>query len=129
MPTGTLLLIDDETSLRQLLARVLELEGYTLLTAPTTRDLTTRDLVKRALERGRAMSDAGEVRLRESLCKASYEHAFTAFAELGWIEPAPPEPNAKTSAKGEPAVKWRLAKEHSDAESVRALERMWIELL
>lgn len=34
MPTGTLLLIDDEARLRQLLARVLELEGYTPLQAP-----------------------------------------------------------------------------------------------
>ncbi|SNR29745.1 sigma-54-dependent transcriptional regulator [Hymenobacter mucosus] len=34
MPSGTLLLIDDETSLRQLLARVLELEGYAVLQAP-----------------------------------------------------------------------------------------------
>jgi DNA-binding NtrC family response regulator len=34
MPTGTLLLIDDEARLRQLLARVLELEGYTALQAP-----------------------------------------------------------------------------------------------
>ena len=34
MPTGTLLLIDDEARLRQLLARVLELEGYTVLQAP-----------------------------------------------------------------------------------------------
>ncbi|GAB2793348.1 DNA-binding NtrC family response regulator [Hymenobacter luteus] len=37
MPAGTLLLIDDETSLRQLLARVLELEGYTVLQAPDAR--------------------------------------------------------------------------------------------
>jgi len=37
MPKGTLLLIDDETSLRQLLTRVLELEGYTMLTAPDAR--------------------------------------------------------------------------------------------
>ncbi|MDF7813757.1 sigma-54 dependent transcriptional regulator [Hymenobacter sp. YC55] len=35
MPDGTLLLIDDEGSLRQLLTRVLELEGYTVLPAPT----------------------------------------------------------------------------------------------
>ncbi|RYU76444.1 sigma-54-dependent transcriptional regulator [Hymenobacter persicinus] len=35
MPKGTLLLIDDETSLRQVLTRVLELEGYSMLTAPT----------------------------------------------------------------------------------------------
>ncbi|WP_324673266.1 sigma-54 dependent transcriptional regulator [Hymenobacter sp. GOD-10R] len=34
MPTGTLLLIDDEARLRQLLARVLELEGYTVVQAP-----------------------------------------------------------------------------------------------
>ena len=34
MPTGTLLLIDDEARVRQLLARVLELEGYTVLQAP-----------------------------------------------------------------------------------------------
>ncbi|TYZ06211.1 sigma-54-dependent Fis family transcriptional regulator [Hymenobacter lutimineralis] len=34
MPTGTLLLIDDEPRLRQLLARVIELEGYTVLQAP-----------------------------------------------------------------------------------------------
>ncbi|MBX0289600.1 sigma-54 dependent transcriptional regulator [Hymenobacter sp. HSC-4F20] len=34
MPTGTLLLIDDEARLRQLLARVLELEGYSVLQAP-----------------------------------------------------------------------------------------------
>ncbi|MEJ7660841.1 MAG: response regulator [Hymenobacter sp.] len=34
MPTGTLLLIDDEARLRQLLARVLELEGYVVLQAP-----------------------------------------------------------------------------------------------
>ncbi len=34
MPTGTLLLIDDEARLRQLLAQVLELEGYTVLQAP-----------------------------------------------------------------------------------------------
>ncbi|QDA62001.1 sigma-54-dependent transcriptional regulator [Hymenobacter jejuensis] len=33
MPTGTLLIIDEETRLRQLLARVLELEGYTVLQA------------------------------------------------------------------------------------------------
>ncbi|UPL48541.1 sigma-54-dependent transcriptional regulator [Hymenobacter sublimis] len=37
MPAGTVLLIDDETSLRQLLARVLELEGYTVLQAPDSR--------------------------------------------------------------------------------------------
>ncbi|WP_055562636.1 response regulator [Hymenobacter sp. AT01-02] len=34
MPSGTLLLIDDEARLRQLLARVLELEGYAVLQAP-----------------------------------------------------------------------------------------------
>ena len=34
MPTGTLLIIDDEARLRQLLAQVLELEGYTVLQAP-----------------------------------------------------------------------------------------------
>ncbi|MGI4874072.1 MAG: sigma-54-dependent transcriptional regulator [Janthinobacterium lividum] len=34
MPAGTLLLIDDEARLRQLLAQVLELEGYTVLQAP-----------------------------------------------------------------------------------------------
>jgi len=34
VPTGTLLLIDDEARLRQLLAQVLELEGYTVLQAP-----------------------------------------------------------------------------------------------
>ncbi|TGE24367.1 sigma-54-dependent Fis family transcriptional regulator [Hymenobacter aquaticus] len=37
MPTGTLLIIDDETRLRQLLSRVLELEGYTVLQAPDAR--------------------------------------------------------------------------------------------
>ncbi|TGE18071.1 sigma-54-dependent transcriptional regulator [Hymenobacter elongatus] len=37
MPTGTLLIIDDETSFRQLLARVLEREGYTILQAPDAR--------------------------------------------------------------------------------------------
>ncbi|TGE04914.1 sigma-54-dependent transcriptional regulator [Hymenobacter fodinae] len=37
MPSGTLLLIDDEPRLRQLLARVLELEGYTILQAPDAR--------------------------------------------------------------------------------------------
>ncbi|UYZ64742.1 sigma-54-dependent transcriptional regulator [Hymenobacter weizhouensis] len=37
MPTGTLLLIDDETHLRQAIARMLELEGYTVLTAPDAR--------------------------------------------------------------------------------------------
>ncbi len=34
MPTGTLLIIDDEARLRQLLAQVLTLEGYTVLQAP-----------------------------------------------------------------------------------------------
>lgn len=34
MPDGTLLLIDDEPRLRQVLARVLELEGYTVAPAP-----------------------------------------------------------------------------------------------
>ena len=34
MPNGTLLLIDDETVLRQAVARTLELEGYTVLQAP-----------------------------------------------------------------------------------------------
>lgn len=34
MPAGTLLLIDDEPRLRQVLARVLELEGYTVAQAP-----------------------------------------------------------------------------------------------
>ena len=34
MPTGTLLIIDDEARLRQLLAQVLELEGYAVLQAP-----------------------------------------------------------------------------------------------
>ena len=37
MPTGTLLIIDDEARLRQLLAQVLELEGYTVLQAPDAR--------------------------------------------------------------------------------------------
>ncbi|PJJ60428.1 sigma-54-dependent transcriptional regulator [Hymenobacter chitinivorans] len=37
MPTGTLLIIDDETRLRQLLSRVLELEGYTVLQAADAR--------------------------------------------------------------------------------------------
>jgi DNA-binding NtrC family response regulator len=37
MPSGTLLLIDDEPRLRQLLARVLELEGYTILQAADAR--------------------------------------------------------------------------------------------
>ncbi|RPD47605.1 sigma-54-dependent Fis family transcriptional regulator [Hymenobacter sediminis] len=37
MPAGTLLLIDDETSLRHVVARVLELEGYTVLQAPDAR--------------------------------------------------------------------------------------------
>ncbi|GAB3243689.1 hypothetical protein GCM10027346_40690 [Hymenobacter seoulensis] len=34
MPTGTILLIDDEAMLRQAVARTLELEGYTVLQAP-----------------------------------------------------------------------------------------------
>jgi len=37
MLTGTLLIIDDEARLRQLLAQVLELEGYTVLQAPDAR--------------------------------------------------------------------------------------------
>ena len=37
MPTGTLLLIDDEPGLRRVVARVLELEGYAVLTAPAAR--------------------------------------------------------------------------------------------
>ena len=37
MPTPTLLLIDDEADLRRVVARVLELEGYTVLTAPDAR--------------------------------------------------------------------------------------------
>ncbi|PJJ60443.1 sigma-54-dependent transcriptional regulator [Hymenobacter chitinivorans] len=37
MPTGTLLLIDDEGPLRQAIARMLELEGYTVLQAPDAR--------------------------------------------------------------------------------------------
>ncbi len=37
MPTGCLLLIDDETSLRQVMARLLELEGYTVQQAPDAR--------------------------------------------------------------------------------------------
>jgi len=37
MPAGTLLLIDDEPGLRRVVARVLELEGYTVLTAPDAR--------------------------------------------------------------------------------------------
>jgi DNA-binding NtrC family response regulator len=35
MPSGTLLLIDDEPSLRQVLSQILELEGYTVLQAPS----------------------------------------------------------------------------------------------
>ena len=35
MPNGTVLLIDDEAMLRQAVARTLELEGYTVLQAPT----------------------------------------------------------------------------------------------
>ena len=34
MPNGTLLLIDDEAALHQAVARMLELEGYTVLQAP-----------------------------------------------------------------------------------------------
>ena len=37
MPANTVLIIDDEAELRQLLARVLELEGYTVLQAPDAR--------------------------------------------------------------------------------------------
>ena len=37
MLTDTLLIIDDEPSLRQVLARVLTLEGYTVLQAPDAR--------------------------------------------------------------------------------------------
>lgn len=37
MPANTVLIIDDEADLRQLLARVLELEGYTVLQAPDAR--------------------------------------------------------------------------------------------
>lgn len=37
MPANTILIIDDETELRLLLARVLELEGYTVLQAPDAR--------------------------------------------------------------------------------------------
>ena len=37
MPDGTLLLIDDETALRQAIARMLELEGYTVRQAPDAR--------------------------------------------------------------------------------------------
>ena len=37
MPTNTILIIDDEPELRQLLARVLELEGYAVLQAPNAR--------------------------------------------------------------------------------------------
>ncbi|SHM14900.1 sigma-54-dependent transcriptional regulator [Hymenobacter psychrotolerans] len=37
MPEGTLLLIDDEAPLRQAIARMLELEGYTVLQAPDAR--------------------------------------------------------------------------------------------
>jgi len=56
MPTGTLLIIDDEARLRQLLARVLKLEGTPCsrpptqletdtnhyFTAPTTRSASTK---------------------------------------------------------------------------------------
>lgn len=37
MPANTVVIIDDEAELRQLLARVLELEGYTVLQAPDAR--------------------------------------------------------------------------------------------
>ncbi|GAB3243703.1 sigma-54 dependent transcriptional regulator [Hymenobacter seoulensis] len=37
MPDGTILLIDDEASLRQILSRVLGLEGYSVLQAPDAR--------------------------------------------------------------------------------------------
>ena len=37
MPEGTLLIIDDEAPLRQAIARMLELEGYTVLQAPDAR--------------------------------------------------------------------------------------------
>ena len=37
MPTATILFIDDEASLRTVVARVLELEGYTVLQAPDAR--------------------------------------------------------------------------------------------
>jgi two-component system NtrC family response regulator len=37
MPSGTLLLIDDEATLRQAISRMLELEGYTVLQAPDAR--------------------------------------------------------------------------------------------
>ena len=37
MPANTILIIDDESELRQLLARVLELEGYAVLQAPNAR--------------------------------------------------------------------------------------------
>ncbi|AWM33640.1 sigma-54-dependent transcriptional regulator [Hymenobacter nivis] len=37
MPTGTILLIDDETQLRTVVGRLLELEGYTVLQAPDAR--------------------------------------------------------------------------------------------
>lgn len=37
MPSGTLLLIDDEAPLRQAISRMLELEGYTVLQAPDAR--------------------------------------------------------------------------------------------
>ena len=37
MPDGTLLLIDDETELRQAIARLLELDGYVVLQAPNAR--------------------------------------------------------------------------------------------
>ena len=37
MPDGTVLLIDDEPNLRQVLSRVLGFEGYTVLQAPDAR--------------------------------------------------------------------------------------------
>ena len=37
MPTGTILLIDDEVRLRTVVGRLLELEGYTVLQAPDAR--------------------------------------------------------------------------------------------
>jgi DNA-binding NtrC family response regulator len=37
MPTGTVLLIDDEPSLRQIISRVISLEGYSVLQAPDAR--------------------------------------------------------------------------------------------
>lgn len=38
MSSGTLLIIDDEEKLRKLLARILSLEGYTVLEAATGKD-------------------------------------------------------------------------------------------